>query len=218
MIPTLIDGETVSVIGPVSSGKSWLMKQWINRLQNPFVVFDPTAEYYDIQGEHFWAKPKAYAQYMKEHPNDFKAIYHPADIDSSFHTVVSGIWQMEGWMPKWLFIEEIHELISPWTKHEKMRILMKYTRKRLIGMVGSTQRLADLHKDYTSAARLNVIFYTQEANDLDAIESRWGSEALSMVQNLKPLIYDDATQTTRQVPEAVIITRGQPPRVELMEA
>lgn len=217
MIPQLIDGETVSVIGPVASGKTWLMKQWLTQIQKRFVVFDPTAEYDDQPGEHFWATPKAYAQYMKDHPNDFTAFYHPQDTEVGFTTVVSGIWQMDGGMPKWLLIEEIHELISPWSKHEKMRILMKYARKRMIGMIGSSQRIADLHKDYTSAARTNVIFHTTESRDLQAIAERWGDEARSQVEMLKPLRYDDATQTTSQIPEALIIQRGEIPRVEKME-
>jgi len=217
MIPNLIDGETVSVIGPVASGKTWLMKAWLKQMQDRFVIFDPTAEYDDVQGEHFWASPKAYAQYMRDNPHNFRAIYHPANIDTGFETVASGIWQMDGGMSKWLFIEEIHELISPWQKHEKMRILMKYARKRMIGLIGSTQRIADLHKDFTSAARLNVIFYTTEANDLKAIGDRWGNETRSQVESLQPLMYDDASQTTKQIPQALVIERGKPPRVEVME-
>ena len=217
MIPDLIDAETVSVIGQVASGKSFLMKQWLARIEKRFVVFDPTAEYDDIEGQHFWATPKAYARYMKEHPHDFRAIYHPADVETGFTTVASGIWQMDGGESKWLFIEEIHELISPWAKHEKMRILMKYARKRMIGMIGATQRLSDLHKDYTSASRTVVLFKTQEVNDLKAIAERWGNEARTQVENLQPLVYDDVSGTTKQVPEALVIRRGEQPRVEIIE-
>lgn len=216
VIPELTEAEMVAVIGPIASGKSHLMKHWISKIQNRFVIFDPTAEYDDVEGVHFWATPKAYAEYMKKHPYDFRAIYHPSDTDMAFTTVVSGIWQMEGSMSKWLFVEEIHELMSPVYRHEKMRILMKYTRKRLIGMIGATQAIADLHKDYTRAARMVVLFWTQEARDIDAISERWGDETATMVTNLKPLIYDDSTQTVKQIPEAVIIRRGEPSRVELM--
>lgn len=217
MIPDLIDAETVSVIGPVASGKSWLMKQWLAKIEKRFVVFDPTGEYDDIPGEHFWGTPKAYAIYMKQNPHDFRAIYHPQDTEEGFTTVASGIWQMSGSESKWLFIEEIHELISPWAKHEKMRILMKYARKRLIGMIGSTQRIADLHKDYTSASRTTVIFHTMETRDLQAIGGRWGNEARSAVENLRPLLYDDQSQLTSQTPEALVIRRGESPKVEVME-
>lgn len=217
MIPELIDGETVCVVGPIASGKTWLMKQWIAKIQSRFVIFDPTAEYDDIEGEHFWARPKEYAQYMKEHPGDFKAIYHPSDVDTGFTTVASGIWQMSAAESKWLAIEEIHELISPWDKHEKMRILMKYARKRLIGMIGATQAIADLHKDFTRAARTVVLFNTHEPRDLETIGDRWGDEARTTVENLQPLLYDDATRVTRQIPHALVIRRGEAPKVEIME-
>lgn len=217
MIPELIDAETVSVIGPVASGKTFLMKRWIERIEKRFVVFDPTAEYDDIPGTHFWATPKAYAIYMRDHPHDFRAIYHPEDVETGFSTVASGIWQMDGNESKWLFIEEIHELISPWSKHQKMKMFMKYARKRLIGMIGATQRLADLHKDYTSASRTIVIFHTTEPRDLAAVQERWGDEARSQVENLRPLLHDDVSHVTKQIPEALVIRRGESPRVETME-
>lgn len=216
MIPDLVEAETVSVIGPIASGKTFLMKHWISKIDKRFVVFDPTAEYDDVPGVHFWARPKEYARYMQEHPHDFRAIYHPQDTDVAFNTVVSGIWQMHGAESKWLFIEEIHELMSPVYRHEKMRILMKYARKRLIGMIGATQTIADLHKDYTRASRMVILFYTQEARDMDAIRERWGAETQRMVEELRPLIYDDASGRIAQIPQAVVIRRGEAPRVEDM--
>jgi DNA helicase HerA-like ATPase len=220
VIPELTDGETVSVIGPVSSGKTFLVKKWLEKIAKRFVVFDPTAEYDDIPGVHFWATPKSYAMYLRDNPHEFRAIYHPQDVETGFTTVASGIWQMDASESKWLFIEEIHELISPWSKHEKMRILMKYARKRLIGMVGVTQAIADLHKDFTRASRMVILFNTHESRDLDAIEERWGKEARSTVENLRALIYRDETQTTEQIPEALVIKRGDNPphnHVEAME-
>jgi hypothetical protein len=217
MLPTLTEAETVSVIGPIASGKTHLLKKWITGIEKRFVIFDPTAEYDDIPGEHFWATPKAYAQYMQKHPHDFRAIYHPSDTETAFTTVVSALWQMHGAESKWLFIEEIHELMSPFYRHEKMRILMKYARKRLIGMIGATQAIADLHKDYTRASRMVILFWTQEVRDLEAIGERWGNEAREMVVNLKPLLYDDVSGKVNQIPEAVVIRRGEAPRIELMQ-
>jgi hypothetical protein len=213
MFPKLIEGETVSLIGPVASGKTFLMKQWLKDWPR-VAVFDPTAEYDDIPGEHFWASPKAFAQRLKDNPNQFTLFYHPQETEVGFTTFASAMWQLL--QPRWMFIEEIHELISPWSKHEKMRIIMKYARKRFLGVVGSTQRLADLHKDFTSASRTCILFHTSESNDLKAIDERWGGDAREMVEQLRPLQYDDISESTKQIPQALIIQRGEQPRIEEM--
>jgi DNA helicase HerA-like ATPase len=216
MIPELLESEMASVIGPVASGKTWLIKRWLTILKTPFAVFDPTGEYDDIPAEHFWAKPKAFAEYLSNNPKNFRAIYHPGEnLEMGFTTVASAMWQLSN--PRHLFVEEIHELISPWHKHDKMSIIMKYSRKRLLGVVGSTQRIADLHKDFTSGSRTVILFHTTEARDLEAIAERWGFETRSMVENLHPLIFDDVSGTTSQIPEAVVIRRGKPIVVERME-
>ena len=214
MLPQLIDGEMVTIVGPVASGKTWLMKKWLESLPR-VSVFDPTAEYDDVPGEHFWASPKAFAEYLRANPNKFTAFYHPQETEVGFTTFASAMWQLLS--PRWMFVEEIHELMNPWTKHEKMRIIMKYARKRFLGCVGSTQRLADLHKDFTSGSRLSVVFHTTESNDLKAIDERWGADARAMVEGLRPLKYNDVSQTVSQIPQALVIRRGEAPSVEEMQ-
>jgi len=213
MFPNLIDGETISVIGPVASGKTFLLKQWLDGLPR-VAVFDPTAEYDDIPGEHFWASPKKFVEYLRDHPTAFRAFYHPKDTEEGFTHFTSGMWQLLE--PRWMFIEEIHELINPWSKHDSMKLVMKYARKRYLGVVGSSQRLADLHKDFTSASRMTVLFYTTEARDLQAIEERWGPEARDHVTKLRPLVYDDASGVTKQIPQALVIRRAGEMSVEEM--
>lgn len=210
MIPELKDAELAAVIGPVASGKTYLLKRWLQGLPR-VAVFDPTGEYDDVPAEHFWAVPRAFVTYLEKNPNQFRAIYHPGEnLEEGFEWVASAMWQLSE--PRFLFIEEVHELISPWNRHPKMKLIMKYSRKRLLGVVGSSQRLADLHKDFTSASRLSVIFHTIEPRDLDAIRERWGAEAEQTVSEMRPLAYDDVTQTTSTTPEALVIVRGQPPQ------
>jgi DNA helicase HerA-like ATPase len=212
LIPELRDAELATVIGPVASGKTFLLKRWLEGLER-VTVFDPTGEYDDVpNAEHFWATPRAFVEYLEKNPNKFRAIYHPGEnLEEGFEWVASAMWQLSE--PRFLFIEEIHELISPWNRHPKMKLIMKYARKRLLGVVGSTQRLADLHKDFTSASRLSVIFHTTEPNDLNAVRERWGDEGEDAVRNLRPLIYDDVSQATKQTPEALVIVRGSAPTV-----
>jgi hypothetical protein len=90
---------------------------------------------------------------------------------------------------------------------------MRYARHNHLAIIGASQRIADVHKLFTSGARKVVIFYTQEARDLIAVRDRWGSECEEMVANLRPLLYNDQSKITRQIPQAVVIEKGSQPKI-----
>jgi hypothetical protein len=212
VIPDLIPGQLVFVAGPVASGKTYLLQKWAER-EPHIVLFDTAGDHVDNPAfEHIWGSPKELAdrlsQENRENGNGYKIAYHPTgDIQSGFDWCVTTIWQRDE--PRWLILEEIHEFMSPWQQHPKMKMLNKYARKRAsLGVIGSTQRLADVHKDFTSAARMSVLFFTQEAGDMNAIRDRWGQEAEQSVKNLRPLVYRDADQVVEQTPQAILIKRG----------
>lgn len=209
MIPELTAGQVVFVAGPVSSGKTFLLRKWALSLDR-VIFFDTAGDHVDEENfEHIWASPSALLERLELAANesDYKICYHPQDVESGFDWTVTGAWQLDH--PRFLFIEEVHEVMSPHTQHPKMRMLNKYARKReALGVVTCTQRLSDVHKDLTSAARMCVLFSTFESNDLNAIRDRWGDDVETAVRNLRPLIHDDATGKTTQSPQAVLIKRG----------
>lgn len=216
MIPELIDGELTFLCGPVASGKTYLAQKWYETLPR-VVVFDTSAEYDELPGEHFWQSPKKFAQRVEQADKDkdgegYHLIYHPGnDPEMAFEWVIRAMWQpLE---PRVLIVEEVHEFMNPSYEHDHMRIVSKYARKRNLGFVGISQRIADTHRNFTSACRKTILFYTQEARDLDAISERWGGEAANQVSNLRPLIHRDGVGTTEQTPEALLIERGQAPLV-----
>lgn len=214
MIPDLIDGELTFLCGPVASGKTYLAQKWFETLPRA-VVFDTSAEYDELPGEHFWQSPKKFAERMEraaEDGKDYHLIYHPGnDPEMAFEWCVRSMWQpLE---PRVLIVEEIHEFMNPSYEHPHMRIVSKYARKRNLGFIGISQRIADTHRNFTSACRKTILFYTQEARDLDAIGERWGEIAAHQVSELRPLVHRDGTGATEQTPQALLIERGQQPVV-----
>lgn len=214
MIPDLIDGELTFLCGPVASGKSYLAQQWYKSLER-VVMFDTSAELENLEGEHFFQEPRKFAERVErsiDETSGYHLVYHPGgDPALGFEWVVRALWQdLE---PRVLICEEVHEFMNPTFEHEHMRIVSKYARKRNLGFVGISQRIADTHRNFTSACRRTILFRTEEARDLDAISDRWGNEAADTVRNLRPLVYRDSTGQTEQTPEALIIVRGQTPTV-----
>jgi hypothetical protein len=209
VIPELIAGQVVFVAGPVASGKTYLLRQWALR-EKHVIFFDTAGDHLDETNfEHIWASPSAFMDRIDRARSEevYRIAYHPQDVETGFDWVVTGTWQLDH--PRFLFIEEVHEVMSPWTQHPKMKLLNKYARKReALGVITCSQRLADVHKDLTSAARLCVLFQTFESKDLDAIRERWGDEVEGAVRGLRSLQYDDATRATLATPQAVVIKRG----------
>src|SRR5437899_7756654 len=171
MIPDLIPGQLVFVSGPVASGKTFLLQKWAER-EPRIVLFDTAGDHVDNPNlEHIWGSPRQLADRLStnsqheenQNTSSYKIAYHPtSNIEEGFDWCVNAIWQREE--PRWLILEEIHEFMNPWKQHPKMKIINKYARKSSsLGVIGSTQRLADVHKDFTSAARMSVLFFTQES-------------------------------------------------------
>jgi hypothetical protein len=214
MIPELIDGELTFLCGPVASGKTFLARKWYES-QERAVMFDTSAELDDLPGEHFFQSPRKFSERMERAESEsggYHLIYHPGvDPAIGFEWVIRAMWQ--SLEPKLLIVEEIHEFMNPTYEHEHMRIVSKYARKRNLGFVGVSQRIADVHRNFTSACRKTILFYTQEARDLDAIGERWGTDAADSVRALRPLVYRDTTGKVEQTPQALLIERGQAPVV-----
>ncbi len=208
MIPELPSSITVGVYGPVASGKTFMLKRWC-QTEDRVLVFDPTMEFTGPEFQQILGSPKEVAMQMEELEktgDPYKIAYFPRDIDEGFKWCTHAIWQQT--RARYFFVEEVHELMSPWQRHEQMDDLIRYARKRLLGVVGSSQRIADVHKNFTANCRMNVILATSEVRDLDTIEERWGSVVRSEVEELKPLIYDDVRQVVSQIPEALVLRKG----------
>lgn len=214
MIPDLQDATLVSVFGPVASGKTYLLKQWARQMER-VVVFDPTMEWADMPGFEafpFWIPekgPKAFAARMaeaEEKNEPYRFVVLPSQVEEAFTWAVNSVWQMSE--PRWLVIEEVHLLMSPMYVHESMDRINRFARKRLLGVIGSSQRIADVHKDFTSASRMSVLFHTTEPRDLDAIADRYGDDARTSVSEMRSLHYEDSSATVTQTPQALVYKRG----------
>lgn len=203
----LVPCTTIGVFGPVASGKTFLFKKWLER-ENRVVAFDSTGELLSEPGfQQVWASPKQLFNMLKASPYYFRIAYVPGKpIVGDFNWCLKILWQLDS--PKLLAVDEFHMVCPNNAIDEDMETLLRFSRHAKLGIIGMSQRIADVHKLFTSACRLTILFYTQEARDLDAIRDRWGSRVEAAVKNLRPLIYDDATQTTRQIPQCVVCRKG----------
>ena len=211
MIP-LGECEITGLFGPMASGKTFLLNQWLQN-QNRYIRFDATGESCDDPGiEHIWANPKALWARLKENPYYFRLAYHPgSDIQFDFELALQCISRID--CPKLLVCDEFHEVCSVNETPRFVQTAMRYARHALLGIVGASQRLADVHKLFTAGCRRVILFHSSEARDIVAIRDRWGSDCAELVQNLRPLKFDDASKTTLQIPQCVVVARGEKPQV-----
>lgn len=207
-VPELVDCTLVVVIGPVSSGKSWLIQQWLQKMERSITI-DTTAECVS-SGDftHIWGSPQQLGERLEINPYYYRIAYHPSDdVMQDFNWCVVLSWLSE--RPRWLIIDEVHEVATVTSLPRRAEMLFRYARHVQLGVVASSQRLADVHKLMTDSARMVVLFHTTEPTELEAIRKRYGSEIELQIRNLRPCIYDDATKVCLQEPECLVWIRGR---------
>jgi hypothetical protein len=206
----LPDCKMTFVCGPVASGKTHLIKQWV-ATNNRHVIFDGSGEFLEERDvEQIWANPKALHERLKQNPYYYRIVYQPGiDREGDFAWVLKAMWWID--QPKLLVCDEFHEICPVDRKSPDVEMMLRFARHDKLGFVGASQRIADVNRLYTSACRMIVLFYTQEARDLEAIEQRWRCRA--MVEGLRPLLHDDVTGETKQIPQCVVIEKGKRPYV-----
>lgn len=196
--------------GPVRSGKTHLIKQWLAR-DNRHVILDSTGEFMeDGAHEQVWANPRALYERLKKNPYYYKLVYQPGlHLEEDFKYVLNALWWID--QSKLLVCDEFHQVCPVMGSDESVVMLNRFARHARLGFIGASQRVADVSKLYTSACAMVVLFYTEELRDLEAIEGRWG--CADMVSSLRPLKYDDIRQVTLQVPQCVVKVRGEKPYI-----
>jgi len=211
LIPQLPEAQNVLVVGPVASGKSWLLEKWFT-IAPRVLIFDVTGEIGDGDGRlrHVGIHDiKVLAEHERFTPR-YKMVFHAGAefgdevIEHQFRDVLKAFWDYSA--PRHFFIDEVQTI----SRMPATDTALRFARKRLLGIVGATQRLVDVTTTYRDNARMVVLFHTQEGNSLDCIRDSWGSDARDTVTELKPLIYDDVNKRVIQKPQALIFRRGYP--------
>lgn len=198
--------QIVGVFGPVASGKTHLVKKWVDSL-NRVVVVDGTGEFVEANMTQVWASPAQLHRTLKASPWVFRVCYQPGpDLEEDFGWVLRCLWVHQ--TDKYLVVDEFHSICPNNAAIPDVQMMLRYARHAKLGFIGVSQRIADVHKLFTSSCRMIVLFWTQEARDIDAIGDRWGSDVANKVANLRPLIYDDVNEVTRQVPQCMVIMKG----------
>jgi hypothetical protein len=205
--------EIIGVFGPMASGKTYLINQILER-GNRYVRFDATGETCDDPGvEHIWQSPAELYRRICARPYYFRIAYHPGEeIEEDFRWCLKVLWKRKE-IYKTLACDEFHEVCSVNETPKYVKTMLRYARHAHLGMIGASQRLADVHKLFTAGCRLVVLYRSDEARDIIAVKDRWGSEAADVFCNLRPLIHNDVTHVTEQVPQCLVIARGKKFRV-----
>jgi GTPase SAR1 family protein len=202
--------KTVFVCGPVSSGKTHLICSLLEDKPDVLIV-DTTFEFEDDDYQHIWRNPQELITVL-ESPGHHRIVYHPGkNLHNSFKYCSEAYWLLDH--PRWLVLDECHE----YADHENFDSLMRYSRKRKLGVICASQRIADVPKSLTANARIIVIFYSAEARDYIAVKDRWGIEIADHMRSLRPLIYNDETEQVEQTPEALVYRKGKPIEIHDLE-
>jgi hypothetical protein len=211
-IPRIPDCTTVFVAGPVASGKTWLIGKLVDRMERA-LIFDAGADYLDANYTHIWSNPKNLAETLQKNPYYYRIAYHlnPEFREDEFSWCYRSIWTLD--KPRWFVIEEAHEICPINGVLRDAETVLRYSRHVLLGVIASSQRIADVDKLLTGGARVIILFHTSEARDIEATRLRWGKEVAEALINLRPCIYNDATKEVEQHPECIIIIKGQGFRV-----
>lgn len=200
----------VFVCGPVRSGKTYLINEWCKR-ENRLVRFDATGETTEDETmQHIWNSPRQLNDAIKVNPYAYRIAYHPGtDILVDFEWASKILWRTDA--SKVLVCDEFHEIAPVNDTPRWIQTILRYARHDRMGLIAASQRIADVHKLFTQSANMVILFHTTEARDLDAIESRW--RCADLVENLRPLLYEDLTGKTKQIPQCVVIQKGTKPKI-----
>lgn len=206
-IPRIPECITVFIAGPVASGKTFFTKQLVDRMERSLIV-DNGANYLDPQTyEHVWSNPKQLADRLATNSHYYRIAYHPQSRYKmeEFHWCFASIWTLKE--PRWIIVEEAHEFCSVNAIVPDMETILRYSRHNLLGVIATSQRIADVDKLLTGMARMTVLFNTQEYRDIEAAKLRWGKKVSDALEKLRPCIYNDLTEECEQEPECLIITK-----------
>lgn len=208
--------EINGAFGPMASGKTFLIEQWLKSgyaLANRYVRFDATGETLDQEGvEHIWQSPKSLYERLTRNPYYFRICYHPGqNLREEFRYALQCLWRVDQF--KLLVMDEFHEVCSVNETPDYVQTMLRYARHNHLAVIAASQRIADVHKLFTAGCRKVVIFRSDESRDFIAVRDRWGLEAAEAMSNLRPLIYDDEKRITRQVPQCLVCPKGQRPFV-----
>jgi hypothetical protein len=211
-IPRIPECITVFIAGPVASGKTFLIKQLVRRMERSLIL-DAGADYLEPDYEHIWSSPRQLAQRIESNPYYYRIAYHPNAefFDEEFRWCFASIWSTQ--QLRWFIIEEAHKVCQNGAMNPSAETILRFSRHNFLGVIASSQRIADVDKLLTGGARMVILFSTPEIRDIEAAGQRWGSDVADALEKLRPCIYNDATTECEQHPECLVYMKGHGFRV-----
>jgi len=209
-----LDASTnVFVCGPVCSGKTNLLNVWL-RESNRFLRFDYTGETGDDPEIEHFKQPRPLLERLEKNPYYFRLSYHPGkNVMEHYRWCQRAIWMID--TPRVLAMDEYHRVCPQSTKmDEEVEYAVRMARHNQLSIIGLSQRPQDVHKLFVDSCRRCIIYRSQEGNFLDACANHWGDDVAEAVERLRPLVHNDVTKVTKQIPQCVVVTRdGEPAKI-----
>jgi hypothetical protein len=174
------------------------------------LTLDTAAQFMEPEYFHSWGNPKTVAEKLKENPYYYRIVYHPSGdvLDEEFYWMHCCIWAMD--QPRFFIIEECHEFAGIHKTHPSMRDELRYSRHRdRLGLICTSQRASEVSTSLTDAARMAVIFNTDQAVNQEAICRRFSPIQVKDIIGLRPCIYNDVKQEVEQHPQCIVWLRGR---------
>jgi hypothetical protein len=205
MIP-LDESTNIFVCGPVCSGKTNLLNTWLST-HNRYVRFDYTGETTGNAGIVHVYNPHQLLDEIEKRPYYFRIAYHPGkNVMEHYRWCQRVVWMFDA--PRVLGMDEFHRVCPQTTKlDEDMETALRMARHNQLSIIGLSQRPQDVHKLFVDSCRRCIIYRSQEGNFLDACANHWGDDVAECVETLRPLVHNDVTKITKQVPQCVVVTR-----------
>lgn len=185
--------EILAVVGKKGSGKSHWVKQWIRARREPVVIFDRMDEYHaagacasdPIPGALRFADDNGaglrpfldHVEKTGRLPRVSVVLADPREADAlcRFAMRAGGLS---------VVFEEADAYMSPSQLSQPFQDLIRRGRHKGVSQVYVTRRPAELHRDVTANADLDVYFMLQEGLDLDWVRRRGGDILLDSVRKL----------------------------------
>lgn len=88
------------------------------------------------------------------------------EVASAFFSFVSYLQENSRAAPLWLLVDELSMFLDVRRPFDAFLHLVRYGRNKGISMIGTVQRVAQVHNDFIANADYKILFRVQEVNDL----------------------------------------------------
>lgn len=141
--------QCIALIGASGSGKGETIKrEYLPKLKGPLLVWSPLEEtdnYRAVTGGEIVRSIAALVQAVKAGKKKMVYVPSASDVRTEFGYVCEVVWRLEGWT---FIVEELSRVTKPSFAHPAWQNLTTAGRHRGLTIIGTSQRPAQIDKDF----------------------------------------------------------------------